>query len=108
MNLKLNILRQGRILELLLKLPRKAILDIVTQVEEEIEVMATDDSHAVSSKGATLGEEKRWKFILPAKFLIALVAFYIVNVVKVYFVVSHVDNTVVIPTIYDVCVETYS
>ena len=85
----------------MLKLPRKAIMDIVTQIEEEIEVMETGDAHG-ANKTSNLDTTKGWKFILPARFLLAIVAFYIVNVVKVYFVISHVDKTVIIPNIYDV------
>ncbi len=83
-------------------MPKKAILDTVTAIEEEIEIMATDDAQAVNNKSGSLDSNKGWKFVLPAKFLLAIVAFYIVNVVKVYFVVTHVDNTVIIPTVYDV------
>ena len=93
--------RQGRILDILVKMPRKSILEIITQIEEEIEVMTTDDAQAVSGKTVAAGQ-RRWKFVLPGKYLLAIVAFYIVNVVKVYFVISHVDTTVVIPSIYDV------
>jgi hypothetical protein len=95
------LFRQGRILDLLLKLPRKPILEIITAIEEEIEVMATDEANTSGGK-AQANKNRRWRFVLPGKFLVAIVAFYIVNVVKVYFVVSHVDTTAVIPRIYDV------
>jgi hypothetical protein len=65
--------------------------------------MATDDSQGASGKGGISSQSRRWKFVLPGKYLLAIVAFYIVNVVKVYFVISHVDTTVGIPKIYDVC-----
>jgi hypothetical protein len=82
-------------------MPRRSIIDIITQIEEEIEVMAMDDAQAGSGKTAKT-DQKRWKFLLPGNYLLAIVAFYIVNIVKVYFVISHVDTTVVIPSIYDV------
>ena len=94
--------RQGRILDLLMKLQKKTIMDIITTLEEEIEVIAVDDQQLVSGKGALNDSNRRWKFVLPGKYLLAILAFYIVNVVKVYFVVSHVDSTVKIPAIYDV------
>ena len=85
-----------------MKLNKKTIMDIITTLEEEIEVIAVDDQQLVSSGKGALTENRRWKFVLPGKYLLAIVAFYIVNVVKVYFVVSHVDSTVKIPAIYDV------
>jgi hypothetical protein len=91
----------------LIKLQKKTVMDIITTLEEEIEVIAVDDQQLVSGKGALNDNTRRWKFVLPGRYLIAIVAFYIINVVKVYFVVSHVDSTVLIPTIYDVS-ELYS
>ena len=85
-----------------MKLNKKTIMDIITTLEEETEVIAVDDQQIVSGKGALNDTNRRWKFVLPGRYLLAILAFYIVNVVKVYFVVSHVDSTVKIPSIYDV------
>ena len=85
-----------------MKLNKKTIMDIITTLEEEIEVIAVDEQQLVSGKGALNDSNRRWKFVLPGRYLLAITAFYIVNVVKVYFVISHVDNTVRIPAIYDV------
>jgi hypothetical protein len=63
--------------------------------------MATNDAQAGTTKAGS-SSQKRWKFVLPWKYLLAIVVFYIINIVKVYFVVSHVDSTVKIPSIYDV------
>ena len=85
-----------------MKLQKKTIMDIITTLEEEIEVIAIDEQQIVSGKGALNDANRSWNFVLPGRYLLAIVAFYIVNVVKVYFVVSHVDSTVKIPGIYDV------
>jgi hypothetical protein len=85
-----------------MKLQKKTIMDIITTLEEEIEVIAVDDNQLVSGKTSLTDANRGWKFVLPGRYLLAIVAFYIVNVVKVYFVVSHVDSTVKIPAIYDV------
>ena len=77
-------------------------MELITTLEEEIEVIAVDEQQLISGKGALNDSNRRWKFVLPGRYLIAILAFYIVNVVKVYFVVSHVDNTVRVPAIYDV------
>jgi hypothetical protein len=77
-------------------------MEILTMVEEEIEAIAVDDDQLVSAKSLANDNGRRWKFILPARYLVAIIIFYIVNVVKIYFVLSHVDSTVVVPTIYDV------
>jgi hypothetical protein len=74
----------------------------LTTIEEEIENIAIDESQTVSAKSIMNDASKRWTFILPGKYLLAITLFYIVNVVKVYFVVSHVDRTVIVPSIYDV------
>ncbi len=78
-------------------------MGLITTLEEEIEIVATDESQTVVSSKSSLGENaSRWTFVLPTRFIIAIIIFYIFNVVKVYFVISHVDTTVVIPAIYDV------
>ena len=93
--------RQGRIIDLLLRLPKKPILEILTTVEEEIENIAVDEKQTVSAKSID-DNSKRWSFVLSGRYLLAILLFYIVNVVKVYFVISHVDRTVIVPNIYDV------
>jgi hypothetical protein len=100
--LKLIYSRQARIIDLLLKLPKKPILEIVTTIEEEIENIAVDEEQAVSSKSLMNENSRRWSFVLSGKYLFAILIFYIINVVKVYIVVSHVDRTVIVPAIYDV------
>ena len=85
-----------------MKLNKKTIMDIITTLEEEIEVIAVDEQQLVSGKGDLNETNRRWKFVLPGRYLLAIAAFYIVTIVKVYFVVSHVDSTVKIPSIYDV------
>ncbi len=85
----------------MVKLPKKPILEVLTTLEEEIEVIATDDKQTVSGKGVLNDNSRRWKFVLPGRYLLAILLFYIVNVIKVYFVISHVDTTVIVPMIYD-------
>jgi hypothetical protein len=78
-------------------------MGLITTLEEEIEIVAADESQTVGSSKSSLDENaNRWTFVLPARFIFAIIIFYIFNVVKVYFVISHVDTTVVIPAIYDV------
>ncbi len=77
-------------------------MEVLTTVEEEIEGIAVDENQLISAKSLTSEMNRRWSFILPAKYLAAIALFYIVNVVKIYFVLSHVDTTVVVPSIYDV------
>jgi hypothetical protein len=91
-----------------MKLQKKTVMDIITTIEEEVEVIAVDDNQLVSGKGGLNDSGRSWKFVLPGRYLLAIVAFYIVNVVKVYFVISHVDSTVLIPTIYDVNADRFS
>ncbi len=85
-----------------MKLPKKPVLEVITTIEEEIEVIATDEKQLISGKGMVNDNSKRWTFVLPGRYLLAILLFYIVNVIKVYFVVSHVDSTVAIPAIYEV------
>ncbi len=87
---------------MLLRLPKKPVLEILTTVEEEIENIAIDEKQLVSGKSIMNDTGKRWKFALSGRYLLAILLFYIVNVTKVYFVVSHVDRTVIVPSVYDV------
>ncbi len=92
----------------MLKLPKKPILEILTTVEEEIENIAVDEKQLISAKSIMNENGKGWSFVLPGRYLLAILLFYIVNVIKVYFVVSHVDRTVIVPRTYDVCFRRFS
>ena len=91
-----------KIIELLLKLPKKPVLEIITTIEEEIELIAVDDKSLISGKTSISDSSKRSTFILSGRYLIAIFLFYVINVVKVYFVVNNTNVTVIIPSIYDV------
>ena len=94
--------RHFKIMDMLLKLPKKPVLDILTTIEEEIELIAVDDKQLISGKSIINENARRWKFVLPGRYLMAITLFYIVNVIKVYFVINHVDTTVLVPFIFNV------
>ena len=88
-------------MELLLRLPKKPVLDILTTIEEEIELLAIDDSQLITSKSVLNDTTQKWNFVLSVRYLLAITFFFVLTAVKVYFVVQHVDTTIVIPRIYE-------
>ena len=93
--------RQYRIMDLLTRLPKKPVLDALTRIEEEIELLALDETQLVSSKSVLNSNSSKWTFVLPGRYLLAITFFLILTGVKVFFVLNHVDTTMVIPRIYE-------
>jgi hypothetical protein len=71
-------------------------------IEEEIESIAVDEEQLVSKKAMLNENSRRWRFIIPAPFLVATFFFYAIQAVKVFFTIDHADRTVGIPAIYEV------
>jgi hypothetical protein len=75
--------RQYRILDLLLKLPKKPVLDVLTTIEEEIELLALDEASLVTSKSVLGNTNAKWTFVLPGRYLLAIGFFYVLTAIKV-------------------------
>jgi hypothetical protein len=95
--------KECKIVELLTKLPKKEVLTRITVLEEEIELLGMDED---TEKGVNAimfnSSSKRSMLVLPVKYFVAVLVFLGLLVVNCITVVNMVDETVLVPEIYDV------
>jgi hypothetical protein len=96
--------RQKKITDMLCKLDKKLVLNLITSVEEEVELLSEGEETASTNapKIVNKSETKNKRPILPTNYVISLISYLILGCVFLYVVVNHIRSTSTLPGDFNV------
>jgi hypothetical protein len=99
-------LRENKIIGLLFKIPEKAVLQLVTSIEEEIEVIDVDEDQPIQ-KSPTDDNKTRSNFSFSVKYFINIIALVAIILVMILTFRTNISNDIHVPVPSDVYFEIY-
>jgi hypothetical protein len=95
--------RQKKIVDMISKIDKKLVMNAITSLEEEIEIVGQEDDPTKSTAHKYSGlDEKRIRPILPRKYILATFAYLALGLVFLFVVVNHIQSTSTLPGDFNV------